>query len=813
MRTLIMVLLCWGQLNAQYTISGKVTNQNGEQLFSASVFLKGSNYAAVTDADGNFWISNINGGNYVLKASYLGYDDFIKEIEIKDDLIIDIQLAGTKYDLENIEITANRLDTESAFSYTSLQKEEVDIKNLAQDLPILLEHNTSMVVTSDAGAGVGYTGMRIRGSDATRINVTINGVPLNDSESHGVFWVNLPDFSSSVQSVQLQRGVGPSTNGAVAFGATVDLNTNEIEQNALIKLNASYGSFNTRRLSFSATTGLINEQYYLEGRYSQINSDGYVDRASSDLTSYYFSMGKIGEKTSLRFNTFSGSEKTYQAWWGVPEARLTGDQEALQRHYQNNLGSIYQTTQDSINLFSSDRRYNYYLYDNQVDDYRQDHYQFIWGQNLSNTIDFNLTAHYTRGRGFFEEFRTDDEFSFYGLSFVDEEGMSITSSDLVRRRWLDNHFFGAIFNSNIQWTDNFEILFGASGNRYLGDHFGNVIFAEEVQIEDPEFRYYENDAIKDDVNSYLKFNYKPVEKLNLFADLQIRNINYETAGTDNGMLDIDIDTSYTFFNPKMGISYLLKPGTTAYLSLAKAQREPVRSDFIDAVGTRVPSHESLWDLEAGYRQTHENWSFAANVYYMLYDNQLVLTGAVNDVGAPVRTNVDDSYRLGLELEGTWRLNSTLDWSANLTLSRNRISSFQEVIIDFGTGEEVLTDHENTDIAFSPSVIAASNLNYRIKDNLELHLLSKYVGEQFLDNASNNSKKINDYLINDLIFSYRPQLEGFELVELKLLINNIFNTRYSANGYTYSYIFGNLIEENFFYPQAGTNFLLGATVHF
>ncbi len=811
---LLLVLASVGYGQAQYSLEGTVTSSTGEKLIMASVFLKNSPYASVTDDKGVFLLENIDAGTYELKVTYLGYENFDKEIEISSDLNIDIVLTGSKYNLDAIEILANELEKSSPFAYSEISDKEIANKNLAQDLPVLLEHQTSMVVTSDAGSGVGYTSMRLRGSDATRINVTVNGVPLNDSESHSVFWVNMPDFASSVNSIQLQRGVGPSTNGSAAFGGSLSLNTQQIRQNALISLNGSYGSFNTKKISFSATTGLINEQFTIEGRYSKITSDGYVDRASSDLTSYFFSVSKIGEKSSFRFNLISGSERTYQSWWGVPEARLTGDEEALRTHYFNNIGSIYNTNSDSINLFGSDRKYNYYQYDNQVDDYKQDHYQFIYGQKINDRWNTNLTLHYTRGKGFFEEFRYNDAFVNYRLGpFEDDNSEAILSSDLVRRRWLDNHFYGAIFNSSYELNANVNLVTGVSANRYDGDHFGNVIYSERVQIENPDFRYYDSDSDKRDYNAYVKLNYKLRDNVLLFGDIQSRYISYQTSGTDNDLLEIDVDTSYNFINPKFGITYLFNEQSSFYASASKAQREPVRSDFTDAIGISVPQHESMWDYEVGWRYQSPKLTLSSNLYSMQYSNQLVLTGAVNDVGAPVRTNVDKSYRLGIEIESGLKLNDHLNWQANLSLSRNKINNFAEIILDYDNGGMVVNEFKHTDISFSPNIIGGSMFEYLLNDHLTVKLLTKYVGKQFLDNTSNTQKYIDAYVVNDMIFVYSPKIKGVNKMEIKLLVNNMLDHRYASNGYTYSYIFGGLIEENFYYPQAGINFLLGANFQF
>lgn len=814
MRPFLLVLFLYSfySVEAQYSISGRISNEQSESLSSAVAFLQDTEFAVVSDNDGQYNLKSIPAGKYIFKVTYLGYKTYADTIELKGNMRLDVVMEGSRYQLDEIEVMANQLDEDSPFSYTEVSAEELNVKKGAQDLPFLLEYNPSMVVTSDAGAGVGYTSMRVRGSDATRINITVNGVPINDSESHGVFWVNMPDFSSSVDDLQIQRGVGPSTNGAAAFGATVSMNTNRVKENSSINIEGTYGSFNTRKLSFNVNTGLINDRWNIEGRYSRINSDGYVDRASSELESYYFSASHLGKKSSLSFITFSGSERTYQSWWGVPEARLENDEEALLNHYYNNLGVTYLTPQDSVNLFDSDRRYNYYLYENQVDDYGQDHYQLIWKQQAHENWNFNLTAHYTRGRGFFEEFKVDERFSDYGLELRNSSNEPVESSDLVRRRWLDNHFLGVIFNNDITLNDRARLLLGSSSNVYLGDHFGNVIFAQDAVVVDKDYNYYFSDATKWDNNLYAKLNWQASDKLLLFADLQARSLSYESLGTDNDLVPINIDTSYTFFNPKLGLTWIRNQQSQFYISLARSEREPVRSDFIDAIGTQVPDTEKLWDLELGHRFNTGDFSIQSNIYFMQYNDQLVLTGAVNDVGAPVRTNVDQSYRLGLELDGLYKFNTNFSWQANLSLSRNRIDYFEEQLFDYLNNTVVTNAYNDSNIAFSPDVILGSNLNYTFKD-FELRLLSKYVGQQFLDNTSNESRSLDAYFYSDLVVSYAPRVKGIENLSIKFMINNLLDAEYASNAYTYSYIFGDLITENFYYPQAGRNFLVNASFSF
>jgi len=802
------------QLSAQYDIWGKVNNSQGERLIGASIFILDANAATTTDFEGYFSLDSLPAGSHEVVVTYLGYEEVKTQMDLTRDTMLNITMAGSVFQLEDIEITANRLNEKSPFSYIEQGTEEIGIKNLAQDLPLLVEHTPSMVVTTDAGAGVGYTGMRIRGSDATRVNVTINGIPLNDSESHGVFWVNTPDLASSVEQIQIQRGVGPSTNGAGAFGATVGLNTDYLHQNPFVKLEGSYGSFNTYKTSVSVSTGMMNNKYLIEGRYSGINSDGYMDRATSDLSSYFLSAAKVDQSSSLRLNIFGGNERTYQSWNGVPQVKLEYEAgeatvDDLLEHYYNNSNGQYNTVADSINLFDSGRTYNAYTYENEVDDYSQTHFQLIYNKQASEKFTYNAKAHFTKGKGFFEQYKVEED-----LTEFDSTRFS-TISDVVVQRWLDNEFFGVILDGEYKANEDLKLHLGTAGNIYLGDHYGEFVnIINPAEALSSRFRFYESDATKRDLNAFLRAEYQ-LSKFSLYGDAQIRNVDYKTAGVDNGGYVFDLDENYTFFNPKLGFSYQLADQQTLYASFARAHREPVRSDFLDRLGASTPQAERLDDYELGYRRSGKRLDFQANIYHMIYQDQLVLTGAVNDVGGAVRTNVPESYRLGLELSATARINKYLSWSPNLALSQNKIDEFTE-----GLRGELLQDK---DISFSPSVVGGSIVKYSPYHNLNISALSKYVGKQFLDNTGSDEKSLPSYFVQDLVASYLIESDLIQAVEFRLIVNNIFNTKYSSNGYTYSYIYDIMlpdggteevsVRENYLYPQAGINFLLGLSVTF
>ncbi len=805
---LIVTLFVWS-IHAQHILSGKVINANGEPLIQASVFFEGTYLACVSDDSGSYKIENIEAGTYKLKVSYVGYNSFIQEVDINADQTLDVNLGNNLLELQKIEINSTRVAENSAFPHTNLNSEQLNKENLGQDVPYLLRWTPSVVVTSDAGAGVGYTSIRMRGSDATRINVTINGVALNDSESQGVFWVDLPDFMSSVDNVQIQRGVGTSTNGSGAFGGTISLNTNKIHQNPYAHVNSSLGSFNTNKLAVNLGTGLLNDKYSIDARYSVINSDGYIDRASSDLKSWYFSAARMGKTSSLRLMAFSGHERTYQSWNGTPESKITG--EGFQEHFDRNYGypgALYPTQADSINIVGSDRKYNYYTYENQVDDYQQDHYQLHYALAPTDKLKLNTTLHYTRGFGFFEEFKSGESYNGYSsVNQITQSGDTITSGDLVRRRWLDNDYFGLIIGGEYQANSKTNVQFGGAISEYKGDHYGHVVSAQGIDNVNLAQRYYEGIGDKLDANAYLKATHK-VGKFDLFGDIQFRKIDYEITGLDDDLTGLDVNVDYAFLNPKAGVTYNLSNRNNAYISLAVANKEPNRRDFINSLDDE-PEPERLYDFELGYRTATDRFSFEWNNYGMFYSNQLVLTGELDESGAFIRTNAGKSSRIGSEASITVKVTDKLFWNANSTISQNKINS--EFVEDFGDG--ITFTHKNSDISFSPSLIAANSFLYKFDLGLEVEFSTKFIGKQYLDNTSNEDRKLPAYSFSNLRVGYDWDPSFLSNIKLTAMINNIFNAKYSSNGYTYSYLAGEIITENFVYPQAGINFMLGLNVEF
>jgi iron complex outermembrane receptor protein len=808
----VALLLSW-QAHAQNIIQGVVKNAGGQALAGATIELVRNNRVAVTGADGRFEFAGVKSGVYEAEVRYVGYQTRRMSLSADEDVVVVLEESTIVTD--EVLVLATRASENSPTTFTNISKSLIQKQNFGQDLPIVLNWSPSMVTTSDAGAGVGYTGMRIRGSDATRINVTINGIPLNDSESQNVFWVNTPDLASSTNSIQVQRGVGTSTNGAAAFGASVNLQTNVRNDSAYADVINSVGSFNTWRHTVAFGSGLINNRFAFDGRLSQITSDGFIDRASSDLKSYYLAGGYYGRKTMVKAITFGGREITYQSWWGVPESRLKSDVDAMLETASVEGWNAEQTQ----NLLTSNARtFNIYTYDNQVDNYRQDHYQLHTSHLFSDALTANVALHYTRGRGFYEEFRYDDEYVNYGLDTLQIGSERFGSTDLVRRRWLDNHFYGLTWSVNYE-KQRLQSTLGGGWNRYDGDHFGEIIWSALPMGVPKDYRYYFNTGEKTDFNVFWKNTYAVDDRWQLFADLQYRGIRYATAGRENRQFDFDIAADFQFFNPKAGVTFSPSARDQFYASYAVANREPVRDDFVDGSTTRAPQHETLHNVEAGWRLRTRALTLNVNYYLMQYRNQLVLTGAINDVGANIRTNVPESYRTGVEVDGSVQLTKKIQWTANLTLSQNKIREFTEVLYDYGVAfdefNEIRNTYRNTDISFSPNVIAGSVVAFTPTRGIELAWLSKYVGRQFLDNTGNPDRQIDAYWVNDLRATWQFRPKAMRGVSLSLLANNIFDHEYESNGYTYGFFGGtaNEFRQNYFYPQAGRNFMVMLALRF
>lgn len=694
--------------------------------------------------------------------------------------------------LDEVVLTTVRVARDAPVTHSNVDKEDLETRNLGQDLPVLLNYLPSVVSTTDAGAGVGYTEFRVRGSDATRINVTLNGIPYNDSESQGTFWVNMPDLTSSVESLQLQRGVGTSTNGSGAFGASLNILTDGVSKNAYGEISNSFGSYNTHKHNVKFSTGLLSDHFEMAGRVSIIQSDGYIDRATSDLKSYFLQGAFQDGNTLLKLLAFGGSQKTYQAWNGIE------DLDKLENDRTFNPSGMY-----------TDLDGNVRFYDNEVDNYDQNHYQFLWSQRFNSYWKTNLSVNYTRGEGYFEQYKENRKFGDYGLEPIPMGNDTINRTDLIQRRWLDNHFFAV--NANVNYKkDNLDVSGGAYYGTYTGDHFGEIIWARYASDSEIRDQYYFGDADKREFTVFSKVSYLINDSWSLYGDVQGRFINYKTSGITSDLVPMVLDEDYAFFNPKAGASYRLNHDNQFYLSYGRAHREPSRSDFRENILTA----EKLDDFELGWRFSSDWAKVNTNLYYMLYKDQLVLSGEMSDTGRPLRTSSGSSYRMGVEIDAEINIGPKFRALPNVALSSNKNVDFVASI----DGE--LVDLGKTNIAFSPSVVVGNILEYRPINNMSIGFLSKYVGEQYMGNIDSEKSKLDAYFVNDLNVAYRFELPWTKEVVLSALVNNIFNVKYISNGYFYTYEddFSNpgqiaTVEGAGYFPQATINFLVGATIKF
>lgn len=808
-----MALFTPSLLWAQFSIRGKVTDKSNNRSLAGTSITIGER-SGKSNASGEFNISDIEAGNYRISFRFIGFEEMSATISVSGDMVFNAALSPVNIITDEVIVRSTRATESSATTYRNLNKEELDKYNQGQDLPYLLNQTPSVVVSSDAGTGIGYTGLRIRGSDATRVNVTLNGIPLNNPESQGSFFVNIPDFASSVDNIQIQRGVGTSTNGAGAFGGSLNIQTTTRRDYAYAELNNTFGSYDTWKNTVSIGTGLLNGKFTFDGRLSRIKSDGYIDRGASDLKSYFLSGAYYGKKDMLKVNVFSGQEETYQAWNGVPEEKLRGSAEDLDNYYQNNKGVYFFTPADSANLYGSNKRtYNSFLYKDQTDNYKQDHYQAFFTHTFSNTLSFNTALHYTYGSGYFEEYKNAAKFGNYGLPNVIAGADTLKSTDLVRRRWLDNHFYGLTYSLNYTPSSDLNLTLGGAYNEYDGDHFGEIIWARNSSTGEPGDRYYQGNGFKKDFNIYGKATYQ-INNFVLYGDLQYRRTGYDINGTDKNLNTLNIDDQLNFFNPKAGVTYQLNSSSNVYASFAVANKEPNRDDYINMPVGESPISENLKDIEAGYRFGGSSLRAGINGYWMIYKDQLVLTGKLNTDGEALRQNVEDSYRLGLEADAQWLLLKKVTWGLTANLSRNKIDSFTEYVDNWDTGGQESYVHKNTDISFSPSFVGSSELSYRPFGNAEVALLSKYVSKQYMDNTSNDSRSLDAFFVNDIRLRYNTSAGRIKNLGFTLLVNNVFSELYESNGFTYSYLYGNVLStSNSYFPQATRNFLLSASLSF
>ncbi len=780
-----MTTACMAQVN----INGKVTDEAGIALPKASVQIisEGKKSTIVTDNEGNFSFDGLKKGTATkLSAAFTGRQLADTMFIARDNETIELVLFSSPAYLQPIEVKAVRASDKAPFTKTNLNKQQIEVLNTGQDLPYILSQTPSVTTTSDAGNGVGYTGIRIRGTDASRINVTLNGIPYNDAESQQTYFVDLPDFASSSNSIQVQRGVGTSTNGGGAFGATINISTNELNEKAYAESNNSYGSFNTWKNTVKVGSGLINNHFTIDARLSRIASDGYIDRAFSDLQSFYVSGAYINQKTSVRLNIFSGKEKTYQAWYGITEDQLKNDR--------------------TYNPAGTDKPGD--PYSNQTDNYVQKHFQLFLNHALNTYTTLNVATFLTRGNGYYEEYKAGRYLNDYGLPNAIIGMDTIETTDLVRRLWLDNYFYGQTFALQYKKAAN-EITLGGAWTAYSGKHFGNVIWGN-IGIP-ADYEYYRFPANKNDMNVYGKwmYNFKPY--WSYFADVQYRHVQYSMNGFRDHP-ELFISRNFDFLNPKAGITYY-KNNLQAYASFAVANKEPNRDDF-EAGSVQQPKPERLNDFEAGIEKKSNKYNWGITAYYMLYKDQLALTGKINDVGSYTRINVPESYRMGIELTAGAHLTEWFSASGNLTLSRNKIKAFSEYIDNYDDYSQKIVEHSNTDIAFSPSVIANAMIEFTPLKGANIAFPAKFVGDQYLDNSQNEFRKLDGYFVQDVRLSYSLKNTIFKESTIMFQVNNILNNLYEPNGYTYPYIYDNsLIEANYYYPVAGSNFMVTVNLTF
>ncbi|PIA78648.1 TonB-dependent receptor [Gaetbulibacter sp. 4G1] len=700
------------------------------------------------------------------------------------------QQDSTKVEkLDEVLVKAVRVNATSPITHSNVSKKDLEKRNLGQDLPILLNYLPSVVTTSDAGAGVGYTGIRVRGVSAQSTNITINGIPYNDTESLGTFWVDLPDFSSSVENLQLQRGVGTSTNGSGAFGASINILTDAVSNKANGEISNAFGSYNTRKHNIKFSTGLLNNHFELSGRLSQINSDGYIDRATSDLKSYFLQGAYVNNGTLIKALAFGGHEITYQAWNGIDAATLKSNRKF-------NPSGMY-TDESGATRFHED----------EVDNYKQDHYQLHWNERYNNNWSTNLGLNYTYGRGYFEQYKEGEDFADYDLEEIIIGGETISETDLIRRRWLDNDFY--VLNASANYRNGaLDMSFGTSFSSYIGDHFGEIIWARYASNSEIGDTYYNGQGKKKDFSIFTKATYKLNDKVSLYGDLQMRFIDYTTTGLTSDRVNLLVDENYNFFNPKAGVTYELNERNNVYFSYARANREPSRGDFESNPNIKP---EQLNDFELGWRHNNDEFRISANAYYMLYNEQLVLTGVIDNTGTPIRTNSGKSYRLGLEVDASVQITKHFAVQPNFTVSTNKnkktIISRDGALINLG----------KTSISYSPDFVAANALIFQPKTNFQISFLSKYVGEQFMSNTDSETSKLESYFVNDFNVTYEIKTNSiFKSILLSGLINNVFGEKYASNGYVYIDSWstpGASFEVPGYYPQATTNFLIGATLKF
>jgi len=799
----VMLLVGYAALgqNNRGLITGTVTGSDGLPLAGASVVIDSLKAGMATGNDGRYALRGLNYGMYALRISFTGFEPFDTVVVVKGNTIVDASLKEALFVTDEVVVRSSRAGSRTPMAHSTIVASDMRERDMTRDMPYLLSLTPSVVETSDAGNGVGYTSLRIRGTDASRINITLDGIPLNDAESQQVFWVDLPDLASSTGSIQIQRGVGTSTNGAGAFGASVNISSMTPPDDPGAEASLSFGSFNTVRASAKAWTGILGDRFNMMVRASMIGSDGYVDHSASDIRSAMVTGIWSAPSNRLRFNILTGSERTGISWWGVPS-------EILPENRRYNPAGEYTDS-------NGDLRY----YENETDNYSQNHYQLFYTHIFPGQLSLNTGLHLTTGAGYYEEQTSDRDPSDYGLYGLTDDGLPVLETDLVQRKWLDNYFYGAVWSlvkagSVAEWT------LGGALNRYDGDHFGRIIWMEHPGNVIPDYEWYRNNGLKDEFNIYGKVNAKVTRNLNAFLDLQYRYISYHFDGPDNDMKDLTASHQFSFFNPKTGFFWSDGRGSDAFVSVSVAHREPSRTDFKEAAGdaNATPGQERLTDFEGGYTFRNASLALGLNLYCMLYRDQLVPTGRISSTGYPIMTNVRESYRTGIEFSGSYRPSTLAALKMNLTLSRSRITDFTNYYFNYNTSdwsEEYTSGNLGTvDIAYSPRITGSAELEVKPSKNLCLNLTGKYVGKQYFDNTMSENRIINPYFVSGISAGYKIHLKGSDELMLRFIINNLFNAVYENNAYG-----GMWMEDGaektwaYFFPQAGINYTAGISLSF
>ncbi len=818
----IALALCFYAVNAQNLINGVVTNKQNKVLSGATIKLKPGDYETISNGGGKFVFNNVKSGEYKLLVNYLGYAPYQEKIVVDGNKSLSIQLEERVFQTDEIIVSSTRANEKTPAAFQNISAEELRKAQPAQDITYMLDLTPSVVTSSESGIGTGYTGLRIRGSDPTRINITVNGVPLNDSESQGVYFVNMPDFVSSVDNVQIQRGVGTSTNGSGAFGATINFKTEGISNDPYAEIESYAGSFNTYKNSIKAGTGLIHDYFSFDARVSKVTSDGYIDYAFSDHESMFVSGAFRNKNTIVQANIIYGNQRTGISWWGVPK-------DSLETNRTFNPAGQY-----------TDMYGNPQYYEDQTDNYTQTHYQLHIAHQFNDKWKANGALHYTKGKGYYEQYKESDDLTAYGLPPIQvgdtimqigdvsiyAPDSTITTSDIVRQKWLNNDFYGFTYATNYN-GELFSVTIGGAWNKYDGDHFGNIVWSEFTSLNEHDYQWYFNLGEKTDFNSYGKITFNIADQLSAFGDIQYRYIDYKISGTDDNLQELNQHHNWNFINPKAGLTYQPNKKINTYFMFAMANREPTRSDLKAALhdNDALPEAETMYDFELGGQYRTSKLAFGANLYAMLYDNQLVSTGEKSAVGYDIKTNVDESYRIGIELTAGWQFLPQWKIDANATFSRNKINNFVEYVdaydSDWNPDGQIVRELGTTDISYSPNIIAAGLITYKPIDKLSFTWTTKFVDEQFIDNTSSDERKIEAYTFSNFIIRYQPPFSFTDRTELICSFNNVFNTKYENNAYGGHYMVraanpGDQPADytwSYYFPQAGINFMAGVNLKF